>query len=218
MNQHDINPTVTFTIFLKCRRDPVSWWEDGDWGREERLEGHSNRDDDEDSLWCWNWKSESVANMYSVCQVDGGLLVTGGLKHWEFTVHDQCRLYELGTKEWAGMPPLINARYSHNSVSVGGCVCELGGKGIHCTEPTVLASVECLNLKRQQWSSLSEMTKDVCRPMTVMHGSNISAIGGCNEWNFNKSAITDHATTENNTIAWEGAKTLTKSQTQEHGK
>ena len=42
---------------------------------------------------------------------------------------DQCWLYDMATKKWVEMLPLITARYCHRSDSLGDSVYVVGGKG-----------------------------------------------------------------------------------------
>ena len=115
---------------------------------------------------------ESIGCLYSVCRIDAGLLVTGGIKG---STVDKCWLYDLSTKKWEAMPPLIYARRSHSSVSLGNCVYVLGGVG---NDNKMLATGECLTLKRRQWSTIVDMPEPVCYPMVATYGNNIFVVGG----------------------------------------
>ena len=63
-----------------------------------------------------SWKSltELPQSGVSVCRVDRGLLLTGGVD--DYYVQTQCMLYDLATKKWGTMPPLITGRSNHSSV------------------------------------------------------------------------------------------------------
>ncbi|KAI0226985.1 Kelch-like protein 25 [Lamellibrachia satsuma] len=124
---------------------------------------------------CWQSLSQlpqSVGSLYNVCRVDRGLLLTGGFKN---CAESQCWLYDLATKKWEPMPPHTTARYYHRSVSLGECVYVLGGKGV---DDTVLASAECLNVKRNQWMSLANMPQAVFAPSVVTYNNKIYVFGG----------------------------------------
>ena len=125
---------------------------------------------------CWESLTElprSVGRLYDVCRVDRGLLLTGGNKSG--VTLDKCWLFDLATKKWEEMPPLITARYYHRSVSMGECVYVLGGEGV---DKTKLASVECLDVKSKQWSSLPEMPQAVFAPAVVRYSNKIFVFGG----------------------------------------
>ena len=125
---------------------------------------------------CWALLTElpqSVDRLYDVCRVDRGLLLTGGTKSG--VVMDKCWLFDLATKKWQATTPLITARWYHRSVSLDDCVYVVGGKGVG---HNVLASIECLNVKRQQWSSLPEMSKAVFAPAVVTYSNKIFVFGG----------------------------------------
>ena len=129
-----------------------------------------------DDTNCWEWLTDlpdSVETLYSACRVDGGLLVGGGYDNGE--VHDQCWLFDAATKKWEAMPPLVSARYFHGSVSLGDCVYVVAGM---CADHTMLASVECLNLKRRHWSSLPDIPNAVSDPMVVTYSNKIVVFGG----------------------------------------
>ena len=101
---------------------------------------------------CWETLTDmppSVGRLYSICCVGTSLLLTGGKKGRAL---DQCWLYDLATKQWETMPPLITAQYYHRSVSLGDCVYVFGGEG---NSDKALSSVECLDVKRRQWSCRS---------------------------------------------------------------
>ena len=115
--------------------------------------------------------------LYSVCRVDRGLLLTGG---YTDRAVNTCWLCDLVTKTWETMPPLTTARYYHRSVSFGDFVYVVGGKGL-CN--TVLASVECLTVKRKQWLSLPEMPQAVFAPEVVTFSNKILVFGGRDEPN-----------------------------------
>ena len=113
----------------------------------------------------------SVDRCNSVCCDGRLLLVTGGLK-MSLTETDECWLYDLATKNWETMPPLNTARYYHRSVVLGQCVYVVGGRNT--------ASVECLDLKRRSWSSLTAMPEPVCGHMVATYANKIFIFGGRN--------------------------------------
>ena len=124
---------------------------------------------------CWESLTElpeSVRWLYSVSRVDRGLLVTGGYDNDK--AHDQCWLFDVVTRKWEAMPPLMYARYFHRSVSLGDCVYVVGGK----VDDKVFASVESLDLNRRQWSCLSDMSLPVRSPMVVTYSNKIFVFGG----------------------------------------
>ncbi|KAI0239436.1 hypothetical protein LSAT2_009846, partial [Lamellibrachia satsuma] len=79
------------------------------------------------------------------------------------------------TKKWEEMPPLITARFFHRSVSMGECVYVVGGEGV---DDTKLASIECLDVKSKQWSSLPDMPQAVFDPAVVTYSNKIFVFGG----------------------------------------
>ena len=115
----------------------------------------------------------SVDPYNSVCGDGRFLLVTGGLNIG--TATNQCWLYDLATKKWEAMPTLNTARYYHGSVVLGECVYVVGGRG---RNNAALASVECLDLKRRRWSSLTDMPEAVCGPMVATYTNKIFIFGG----------------------------------------
>ena len=123
-----------------------------------------------------SWESltelpQSVGSLYHICRVDRGLLLTGGFKG---DALNQCWHFDMSIKMWEEMPPLITARWYHRSVSLDDCVYVVGGKDVN---NTVLASVECLNAKRNQWMSLPEMPQAVCLPAVVTFNNKIFVFG-----------------------------------------
>ena len=124
---------------------------------------------------CWETLTEMpppVGRLYSVCCVGRSLLLTGGKKGRAL---DQCWLYDLATKKWEAMPPLITARYYHRSVSLGDCVYVFGEEG---NGDKVLSSVECLDVKRRQWSALPDMPQAACAHTAVTCGNRVFVFGG----------------------------------------
>ena len=114
----------------------------------------------------------SVGRLYSVCYLGRSLLLTGGHKGGALK---QCWLYDLATKQWEAMPPLITARRYHRSVSQDNCVYVVGGWDV---ANKVLASFECLNLTRRQWSCMPSMPEAVRLPMIITHGNKVYVFGG----------------------------------------
>ena len=142
---------------------------------------------------CWVTVSEmplSVDHLYSVCHVDGILLLTGGRKGG-VTV-DQCWLYGFNTKKWEAMPPLITARYRHHSVSLGNCVYVVGGWG---ADDKTLSSVECLDLTRRKWSSMPNMAQALYYPMTATYCNKIFVFGGVDAQNTSLRCTQEFDTT-----------------------
>ena len=115
---------------------------------------------------------QSAGNLYSVCRVDSGLLLTGGTKGG---ATDQCWHFDMSTKKWEAMTPLITARYNHRSASHGDSVYVVGGNGVG---NIVLASVECLNVKRKQLLSLPDIPQAVSYPAVVTYRNKIFVFGG----------------------------------------
>ena len=107
---------------------------------------------------------------------------------------DQCLLFDIAKKTWETMPPLITSRYQHRSVSLCDCVCVMGGVGI---DGTVLASVECLNQRSCQWSSLPEMKHAVFYPMVTSYREKIFVFGGINAQNKHLSCTQVFDKTQN---------------------
>ena len=125
---------------------------------------------------CWESLTDlpwSVGASYNMCRVDGGLLMTGGFKK---EVLKQCWLYDVVTKSWDSLPPMITARNYHRSVSLRDCVYVVGGEGVGVNN--ALASVECLDLRRRQWSAVADMPKAVSCPMVATFGNRIFVFGG----------------------------------------
>ena len=124
-----------------------------------------------------SWESltelpRSVGSMYSVCFVNGGMLLTVGQNR---SAMNTCCLYDMATKKWETMPPLITARYYHRSVSLDDSVYVVGGE---VAGERVLASVECLNVKRKQWLSRPELPQAVTVPAVVTYNNKIFVFGG----------------------------------------
>ena len=129
----------------------------------------------EEDTSCWKQLTtlpQSVGTRDSVCYTDRGLVVTGG---YEGGVMDQCLLFDIATKKWETMPPLITKRYLHGSLSLCDCVYVVGGVGV---DDKVIASVESLNQKSRQWSSLPDMTHAVYAPMVTSYRKKIVVFGG----------------------------------------
>jgi len=129
----------------------------------------------EEDTGCWKPLTtlpQSVGYWDSVCYTDRGLVVTGG--SWTGAM-DQCLLFDIATKKWETMPPLITKRYFHCSLSLCDCVYVAGGIGV---DGEVLASVECLNQKSRQWSSLPDMAHAVYAPMVTAYRKKIFVFGG----------------------------------------
>jgi len=118
---------------------------------------------------------QSTGRLYSVCRVEGGLLLTGGCKS-KGRATNQCRLYDMATKKWETMPTLFTARYYHRSISLGDCVYVVGGVGVKPDD--VLASVERLNLKRRQWSTLPDLPHAVFGSMVATYDNRVFVFGG----------------------------------------
>ena len=130
----------------------------------------------DESTNCWESLTRmppSVGRYYSVCYM-GSLLLTGG--HKGGAAMDECWLYDLVTKTWEPMPPLITARYYHHSISLADCVYVIGGKGVDKTN--VLASIECFSVSRRQWSRMPDLQHAVRIPMAVTYGNKIFVLGG----------------------------------------
>ena len=129
----------------------------------------------EEDTSCWKSLTtlpQSVGKMDNVCYTYRGFVVTGGSKG---SAMDLCLLFDIATKKWEEMPPLITKRYYHRSVSLGDCVYAVGGKGV---DNKPLASVECLTLNSRQWSSLPAMTHAVIGP----HGDDLQEQTLCLWW------------------------------------
>ena len=118
----------------------------------------------------------SVVCLYSVCRVEGGLLLTGGTIY--SSTQKECWLYDMATKKWEAMPPLATARRYHRSVSLDGCVYVVGGQGNGGN--SALASVECLNVKRRHWSTMPDMPIAVFGSMVVTYKNKVFVFGGRN--------------------------------------
>ena len=73
------------------------------------------------------------------------------------------------------MPPLFTGRLNHRSVSLGDSVYVVGGKGVG---DTVLGTVECLNVRRRQWSAMAEMPQAVLDPAVATYGNRVFVFGG----------------------------------------
>ena len=122
---------------------------------------------------CWESLTslpQSVGRFHSACVVDRGLLLTGGKN-----AMGRCWLFDFSTKKWEAMPPLITTRDYHRCVSLGNCVYVVGGRDV---DRKVLASFECLNLKRKKWMSMPDMSQPVLAPMVVTYSNKIFVFGG----------------------------------------
>ena len=133
---------------------------------------------------CWETLTEmppSVGRLYSVCYLGRSLLLTGGVKGG--AVLNQCWLCDLDKKKWEAMPPLITGRRYHRSVSLGDCVYVVGGEVVG--DNNVLASVECFNLKRRQWSAMPDLPRAVTAAMVATYGNKVFVFGGRDAQNVN---------------------------------
>ena len=129
----------------------------------------------EEDTSCWKQLTtlpQSVSFMDSVCYTDRGLVVTGGSKGGAM---DLCLLFDVATKKWEDMPPLITERYNHRSVLLGDCIYVVGGKDV---DKKTLASVECLKVKSRQWSRLPDMAHAVCLPVIATYRNKLFVFGG----------------------------------------
>ena len=88
---------------------------------------------------------------------------------------NECWLYDIAMKKWEAMPPLITARRFHRSVSLGDCVYVMGGQHDGSNR---LSSVECLDVKRRQWSALRDMPQAVDKAMVATYGNKVFVFGG----------------------------------------
>ena len=103
---------------------------------------------------CWESLTDPspfVGRLYSVSYMDGGLLMTGGIKKGTTC---KCWLFYLATKKLKSMPPLSTTRCHRRSVSLGKSNYVVGGMDV---DKKTLASVECLDTKRQQWLFMPAM-------------------------------------------------------------
>ena len=128
----------------------------------------------------WNptanlFQNVSDGGLYSVCYVNGGLLLTGGGTVGR--TMNNCFLFDLATRKDTAMQPLITARYQHRSVSLGDCVYVVGGMD---SRGNALASVERLNLKQRRWTSMPNMSQAVRDPVVVTYGNKIIVFRGQN--------------------------------------
>ena len=114
----------------------------------------------------------SVEMYNSVCRVGGGLLLTGGLQSY---ARDDCWIFELAKQKWEKMPPLNTARCWHSNVVLGDTVYVLGG--MDATRNT-LTSVECLDVKRRQWSTAPDMPESLHLLMATSFGNGVYVFGG----------------------------------------
>ena len=63
-------------------------------------------------------------------------------------------------------------------MSLGDCVCVVGGKGVG---DKVLSTVGCLNVRRWQWSAMTEVPHAVSVPALATHGNRVFVFGGKDE-------------------------------------
>ncbi|KAI0227289.1 Kelch-like protein 38 [Lamellibrachia satsuma] len=125
---------------------------------------------------CWESLTDPspfVGRLYSVSYMDGGLLMIGGQKGGITTC--KCWLFDLATKKFKSMPPLNTARRNHRSVSLGKCIYVVGGMDV---DKEMLASVECLDTKRQQWLFIPAMPQTAWKPMVCTYSNMIFVFGG----------------------------------------
>ena len=114
----------------------------------------------------------SYGRNYSVCRVDSGLLLTGGVQN---CVKDDCFVFDFVEKTWKNLPRLTTARYFHSSVGIGNTVYVVGGFG---ADSKVVKSVERLDVKRRHWTSMPDMPQSVYFSMTVSHNNSLYVFGG----------------------------------------
>ena len=129
---------------------------------------------------CWESLTDPspfVGRLYSVSYMDGGLLLTGGIKKGTTC---KCWLFDLATKKFKSMPPLNTARYTHRSVSLGKCIYVVGGMD---ADKKTLASVEFLDTKRQQWLFMPAMPQPGWNPMVCTYSNRVFVFGGADAQN-----------------------------------
>ncbi len=110
---------------------------------------------------------------FSACGVKEGILVSGGYNG--VAVVNQCWLLSTSSYQWSSLPNLNSGRARHASVSVGGQVYVIAGKG---SNEENISSVECLPRFSAKWESVSDMPKALRHIMAVSYGESIYVFGG----------------------------------------
>ena len=129
-------------------------------------------DEDKDRWELMTELPQTFGRFYSVCRVERGLLLTGGNSGGST---DNCWVYDIAMNKWETMPPLTTARFGHRSVSLGECVYVMGGFGVG---GKLLASVECLNMKRRQWATMPDLPYAVYSSMATTYDNKVFVFGG----------------------------------------
>ena len=131
----------------------------------------------EEGRKCWELLTELPQSNYRVfdaCQVASDqLLLTGGTV--SFVAQSSCWLLHTATKKWTNLAPLNTARRYHRSVFLEGQVYVVGGWDVN---NKVTGSVERFDLKRRQWSCLSDLPHPVYAPAATSHGHRVYVFGG----------------------------------------
>ncbi|KAK2174757.1 hypothetical protein NP493_778g02028 [Ridgeia piscesae] len=150
--------------------------------------------EEDDESWETLTELPESRNYYSVCRVEGGLLLTGGLMDgstdgltgWStggskiyvsaLSSKQNCWIFEFIERKWKTMPPFKVDRHKHSSVPIGDTVYVIGGYEINTNE--VVKSVERLDVKRRQWSSVPDLLQPVYIPMVTSLGDRLFVFGG----------------------------------------
>uniref|UniRef100_A0A7M4FE11 Kelch like family member 23 n=1 Tax=Crocodylus porosus TaxID=8502 RepID=A0A7M4FE11_CROPO len=103
---------------------------------------------------------------YGVTSLGPNIYVTGGYRTENIEALDTVWVYNSETDEWKEGCPMLNARYYHCAVTLGGCVYALGGyrKGAPVQE------AECYDPLQQTWQMAHTMERRMECAAVVMNG------------------------------------------------
>ena len=136
----------------------------------------------DDGFWEMLTDLPESRNYHSVCRVEGGLLLTGGLpgvpKFGSLVLLSKhnCWTYEFVERKWNPMPPFKIERHRHSSIVMGDTVYVIGG--FENNTYKVIRSVESLDVRRRHWSSVPDLPQPVYHPMVTSLGDRLFVFGG----------------------------------------
>ncbi|XP_019378324.1 PREDICTED: kelch-like protein 23 [Gavialis gangeticus] len=111
---------------------------------------------------------------YGVTTLGPNIYVTGGYRTENIEALDTVWVYNSETDEWREGCPMLNARYYHCAVTLGGCIYALGGyrKGAPVQE------AECYDPLQQTWVPIANMIKGVGNATACVLNEVIYVTGG----------------------------------------
>ena len=137
---------------------------------------------EDDTSWELLTDTMSYGRFYSVCRVESGLLFTGGFQDCGTFMggnprraKGDCFIFDFVEKTWKTLPQLNTARYHHCSVVMGDTVYVVGGLD---ADGNVVKSVERLDIKRRQWSSVAFIPQPVFFSVAISYGNDVYVFGG----------------------------------------